>query len=169
VRRQRLADLGRQRGHRLVDLARRAHGALDVVAVRDRRAEHRHRRVADVLVDAAAAARDRPVDELEEAAEQPVHLLRVALGRELREAREVGEQDRHRTPLAGRASAATRAPQLGQKRAATGSAAPQSPQAGSRSLIAAIVASARAAELSACAVGRIVPACARVLSAGAGG
>ena len=60
VRRERLAGLGGQRRHRVVDLARGAHRALDVVAVRDRRAEHRHRRVADVLVDACRrSARSR--------------------------------------------------------------------------------------------------------------
>jgi hypothetical protein len=102
VRRQRLAGFGGQRRHRLVDLARGAHRALDVVPVRDRRAEHRHRRVADVLVDGPAGTRDRAVDELEEAAEEPVHFLGVDLGRELREAGEVGEQDRDGAALAGR-------------------------------------------------------------------
>ncbi len=100
VRRERPPELGGQRGHRVVDVARGPHRALDVVAVRDRRAEHRHRRVADVLVDRASRARDDAVDHLEVAAQQPVNLLGVGLGRELREAREVGEEHRHRPALA---------------------------------------------------------------------
>ena len=64
-----------------------------------------------------------------------MHLLGVDLGGELREAGEVGEQDRDRPALAGRLAprdCATRAPHCGQKRAAAGSGAPQSTQAGQR-------------------------------------
>src|SRR5436190_1124660 len=66
-----------------------------------------------------------------------------------------------RSPAAGAAASATRAPHCGQKRADAGNAAPQSTQAVAGALIAAILASPRAGELSAYAVRRIVPKCAR--------
>ena len=54
-----------------------AHRARGFVAVRDRRAEDRHHRVADVLVDAAAEALDDRVDGAEVALEQRVDVFGV--------------------------------------------------------------------------------------------
>ena len=64
-------------GHRAMDLGRGAHRAHRVVVVRDRRAEHGHHRVADVLVDAAAEALDDLVGDLVEPPEHRVHVLRI--------------------------------------------------------------------------------------------
>ena len=61
------AGLGRERRHGVADGQRGPHRPLGVVAVGDRRAEHRHDAVADVLVDPAAVLLDEAVGELEEA------------------------------------------------------------------------------------------------------
>jgi hypothetical protein len=61
------------------DLERGADGALSVVAVGERHAEHRHDAVANVLVDCAAVQLDGPIDAIEEAAEQGVDLFGVEL------------------------------------------------------------------------------------------
>jgi hypothetical protein len=99
VHRQRLVGLGAKRGHGLVDLRRGPHRALRLVAMGDRRAEGRHDRVTDVLVDRAAVALDDFVDDAEIAAEQRVDVFRVVGARELRVARQIGEEDRHRPPV----------------------------------------------------------------------
>ena len=64
---------------------RRRAARARIVAVRDRRAEHAHDRVADVLVDGAPPVRDEAVDEVEVAGEQPVHVLGVEGARQLRD------------------------------------------------------------------------------------
>ncbi len=98
------ADLLAERRHRVADRERGAGRPLGVVAVRDRRAEHRHHAVADVLVDPAAEGRDEAVGAREETAEQAVHLLGVELARKRGEAHQVDEQHAHLAPLApGRA------------------------------------------------------------------
>jgi hypothetical protein len=110
-----------------VNIERGAQRALDVVAVCDRRAEHAHHRVADVLVDRAARALDRAVRELEVAREDTMDLLGVQPARHSRVTREIGEQDRDLPALADRRRAAARhvarqaAPHAGQKRAPGGS------------------------------------------------
>jgi hypothetical protein len=57
-----VAELAAQLGQRRPDLERGADRALGVVAVGQRRAEHRHHAVADVLVDGAAIALDDAVE-----------------------------------------------------------------------------------------------------------
>ena len=83
-----------------LNLEGRAHGAQRVVAMGARRAEQRHRRVADMLVDGAAEAVDDRIDEGEKPFEQRVHLFRVSFGREPGVADEVAEQNRDRPPIA---------------------------------------------------------------------
>jgi hypothetical protein len=94
-------DLGRKIRHRIADRQGGARGPLRVVAVRHRRAEHRHDAVAHMLVDRAAKALDDAVDPGEETLEQAVHFLGVHLSAEPGVADEVGEQDRHLPTLAG--------------------------------------------------------------------
>ncbi len=128
---KRAPELGRQRAHGRVYARRGAQRPQRVVAVRDRRAEHAHDRVADVLVDRAAALRDQAVDQLEIAREQPVHVLGVEFARQLRVPREVGEQHGDLPALAGRPRRGVRggvpdasaAPHCGQKRASAERAA----------------------------------------------
>jgi hypothetical protein len=97
---QRTADPGREGRHGVADGEGGAGGALRVVAVRDRRAEHRHDAVADVLVHAAAVLLHDPVGAPEEAVEQRVRLLRPEFAAQRREACQVGEEDGHLPPLA---------------------------------------------------------------------
>src|SRR5439155_1054653 len=75
---------------------------LDIVTVGDRRAEHAHHGVADVLVDCATPARDHRVGELEVAREQSMRFLRIERARKPRVPGEVGKQDRRLTQLARR-------------------------------------------------------------------
>ena len=56
---RRRADLVAERRDGVDQLQRRPDGALGVVLVRDRRAPHRHHRVADELLDRPAVAADR--------------------------------------------------------------------------------------------------------------
>ena len=100
VDRQRLAGRAAKRGHRTMNLGRGAHRANRVVAVRDRRAEHRHHRIADVLVDAAAKALDDLVGGCVEPLEQRMHVLRIERPRHPRVIDEVREDDGDRSPLA---------------------------------------------------------------------
>ena len=65
------------RGDGRLDLERRAHGAQAIVAVGARRAEQRHRGVADMLVDRAAVAVDDGVDDAEKLFEHRVDFLGV--------------------------------------------------------------------------------------------
>ena len=83
-----------------MDLGRGAHRAHRVVAVRDRCAEHRHHRIADVLVDAAAEALDDLVGRLVEPLEHRVDVLRVERARHPRVVDEIGEDHGHRSPFA---------------------------------------------------------------------
>ena len=131
VHAQAAPDLGGDRRHGVADGQRGAHRPLGVVAVGQRRAEHRHDAVADVLVDPAAVLLDQAVDALEEAAEQRVHLLGVELAAQRRVAGEVREEHRHlrRSPSA-RPAGARRWPRLRppaarrSRRAACGDARP---------------------------------------------
>ncbi len=85
-----------------------AHRAFGVIAVGDRRAEQRHRRVADVLVDRSAEAVDDRVDQREEALQQCVHFFRIELRREARITNQIAKQNRDRTTVALGNGAATR-------------------------------------------------------------
>ena len=78
-------------------------GALGVVLVGDRGAPHRHDRIADELLDDAAVAIDDHPRPLEVLVLELAHRLRVTVGRERREADEVGEEDRHHTSFRGAA------------------------------------------------------------------
>ncbi len=79
-------------GHRTNDRVGRADCACRIVAMRDGRAEDRHHRVADVLVDATAEALDDRVDRAEESLEHPMDVLGVLRLRQPCEAAQVGEQ-----------------------------------------------------------------------------
>ena len=68
--------------------------ALGVVLVRGRRAEERHHRVADELLDGAAVALELGADALVVRAEERLDVLGVELLGPLREADEVAEDDR---------------------------------------------------------------------------
>ena len=68
----RAPDLIAQLPHSLLDREGGTRRPLGVVAVRNRRPEHRHDAVADVLVDAAAKALDDAIDPLEEPLQQSV-------------------------------------------------------------------------------------------------
>ena len=81
-----------------VDFLRRPDGTLRIVAMGDRRAENRHYRITDMLVDSPAKAPDDFVHDREIALQQRVHLLRIDLGRQCGKAREIGEQHSHLTP-----------------------------------------------------------------------
>ena len=111
----------------LVDLLHRglhreagADGALGVVLVGDRSAEHAHHVVADVLVDRPAVALDLLAEPAQRAVDERLHRLRVEALGDGRVAGEVGEQDRRLAPLLrkllvgrGRAAAARGAPSSG--------------------------------------------------------
>ena len=88
------------RHDRIMDGERGTNRPLRVVAMRDRRTEHRHDAVADVLVDGAAVALDHAVEGFEEAAGDLMQLFRVQPAGELGVAGQVGEQHRHLPPLA---------------------------------------------------------------------
>ena len=86
----------------VADRERRAHGALGVVLVRDRRAEHRHHRVADELLDRAAVALELGAQARVVRREHRAHVLRVEPFGARRRADEVGEEDRDDLPLLAR-------------------------------------------------------------------
>ena len=95
-------------GKRAVQLAhRRLHreggpdGTVRIVLVRDRRAEHRHHVVADVLVDAAAVPLDLRAQAGQAALDDRLDRLVVELLGDRREARDVGEHDGHGASLLG--------------------------------------------------------------------
>ena len=93
--RQPLVDLV----HRALHAERRAHRALGVVLVRDRRAEQRHHVVADVLVHGAAVALDLLPEPPQRAVHERLHGLGVeALGHG-RVAGQIGEQHGHAAAL----------------------------------------------------------------------
>ena len=99
---ERAVELHGQRGHCSVDVDGRAKRPLDVVAIRDRRAEHAHHGIADMLVDCAAPTRDHRIRALEETRQQSMRLLRVQRAGKARVAGEVGEDDRHLPTFARR-------------------------------------------------------------------
>ena len=71
-----------------------------MILVGDRRPEERHDAVARVLVDRALEAVDAVGEDLEEAVQDPVPLLRVDLPGQLQGALHVGEEHRHLLALA---------------------------------------------------------------------
>jgi hypothetical protein len=93
VRLQFAAHVAADRRHGLMNVVRRADRAFGVVAVRHRCAEDRHHVVADVLVDVGAVSHDNTVHGLEITVQQAMGFLRAKLVRQLREARQIGEQD----------------------------------------------------------------------------
>jgi hypothetical protein len=96
----RAAEVGAERRHRVLDRERGAGGPLGIVAVGDRRPEHRHHAIADVLVDGSAESFDQIVDPFEEPLQQSMNLLGVELAAQFRIADQVAEQHRHLTSLA---------------------------------------------------------------------
>jgi len=82
-----------------VNLQGGAHRALGVIAVGDRRAEQRHRRVADVLVDGSAEAVHDRVDQREETLQQRMDVFRIQLRRQARVADQITEEDRDWTAV----------------------------------------------------------------------
>ena len=91
------------------DDERRAHRALRVVAVGERRAEHAHHRVADELLDDAAERLDLAADALVVGRKHRANLLGVEPLGPRREPDEVDEDDRDDPPLVpGRALVADR-------------------------------------------------------------
>ena len=99
VHRERPAHLGLERRHRGMNLKRSPDRALRLVAVRDRRAEHCHHRVADVLVDCPAAAFDDVVYGLEVTPEHSMYFLGIERLRQTGEAAEIREEHRDRAAL----------------------------------------------------------------------
>ena len=73
--------------------------AQRIVAVGARRAEQRHCRVADMLVDRAAIALDSGVDHAKELFKQRPDLLRVKLRRQAGVANQITEHDCDRAPV----------------------------------------------------------------------
>ena len=86
----------------VADRERRADRALGIVLVRRRRAEERHHRVADELLDRAAVPLELGADALVVGAEDRLDVLRVERLRARREADEVAEDDRDDLALAAR-------------------------------------------------------------------
>ena len=84
---------------RLQDPEPGAHGPLGVVLVRDRRAEDRHHRVADELLDRSAEALDVGLDALVVGTERRSDVLGIGAVGTIREADEVDEEDRYDLPL----------------------------------------------------------------------
>ena len=91
-RRGRAAEIGRKRRHRPLDRIGGGDGAQGVVLVRQRRAEHGHGGIADVLVDRSAVLDDQLVGAGQEVVDDAAHLLSAERARKLGEAAEVGEQ-----------------------------------------------------------------------------
>jgi hypothetical protein len=78
-----------------LDAERGVGGPLGMLFVRDRGAEERHDAVAEELVHRALVAVDLVQHQLERLVHQHVGVLGVELRGQRREARDVGEQDRH--------------------------------------------------------------------------
>ena len=87
----------------LADREGRADGALGVVLVGGGRAEERHHRIADELLDGAAVAFELRRDAFVVRPENRLHVLRVERLGARREADEVAEDDRDDLALAARA------------------------------------------------------------------
>ena len=94
VQAQRLAIAVGQAGRSGMHCQRRAHCAFAVVAVRHGRAEDGHHGIAGAVEDAATVGFDNAVHRRVEAAEQCLHLLRVAACALRGVAADVGEQHR---------------------------------------------------------------------------
>ena len=86
-------DRRTQRADRVHELQRRTDATLGVVLVGDRRAPHRHHRVADELLDGPAVSVDHVAGQLEVAGQQLADRLGVAALRERGEPDQIGEQD----------------------------------------------------------------------------
>jgi hypothetical protein len=101
------ADLGTdpmqvaQLGEGLLHAQPGAHRPLRIVLVRDRRAEQRHDRVPDDLVDLAAERVDVSCEALEAEVDEVLDPLGIGGLRERRESHEVGEQDRREPSFVG--------------------------------------------------------------------
>ncbi len=78
----------------VADGERGSDGSLGIVLVRDGRAEQRHNRVADELLDRAAVVLELGAKASVIRAEDRLHVLRVHRLRARREADEVAEEDR---------------------------------------------------------------------------
>ena len=98
AKRERDRQLLAERRQPLADLRHRAHGPQRIVLVRDRDAEHRHRRVADELLHRAAVPLHDQPDLLEVAAHRAPHRLGIEPLAERRRPGHVAEDDRHRLP-----------------------------------------------------------------------
>ena len=85
-----------QHGESIAHVGGRAQRPQRVVLVHDRSAEHGHDRVADELLHGAAVMLERHAHLVEVAGEHAPHQLRVARLAEVRRARDVAEDDRHR-------------------------------------------------------------------------
>ena len=108
------------RRERVADRERRAHGALGIVLVRDRRAEDGHHRVADELLDGAAEALELGAHARVVGLEEPPHVLGVHRLGARREADEVAEEAGDDLALlAGRASATSGVAHSEQNRASS--------------------------------------------------
>ena len=111
-------------GDRVAHGERGAHGALGVVLVRRRRAEHRHHGVADELLDRAAEALEHRAQRLVVRRERAAHVLHVE--RSLRLVKPTRSANSTVTTLRSsrRSTTASAAPQCMQKRAAAGTSPP---------------------------------------------
>ena len=87
----------------VADRERRAHGALRIVLVRERRAEERHDRVADELLDRASEALQLRAQPLVVRPQDRLDVLGIERLGARGEADEVGEEHRHDLALAARA------------------------------------------------------------------
>ena len=95
-----LEDEGRIDGReRLGEGERGANGALGIVLVGDRGAEHRHQLVPDDLVDVATMERDDRHHHPEATVEQFLHRLRVTMLRQCGEVGEIGKDHSDHTPF----------------------------------------------------------------------
>ena len=90
----------------VADRKRRAEGALRVVLMRDGRAEERHHRVADELLDGAAEPLELTAQVRVVGPEQRADVLGIELLGAGREADEVGEEDGHDLALLARSPCA---------------------------------------------------------------
>ncbi|MGF6962090.1 hypothetical protein QFZ97_008046 [Paraburkholderia youngii] len=94
VRLQRPPGLGGQSRHAVVNVECGTRGAQRVRLVRARRAEQRHHRVADVLVDRAAIGEHDPVDQRRIASDQRAQVFGIERARQHRVPAQIGEQNR---------------------------------------------------------------------------
>ena len=90
---RRLAPSATRTSHGVDEVECRANGALGVVLVRDRRAEHGHHGIADELLDDPAVSGDHLARGIEVAGQELADLLGILRLGSSGEADEVGEQD----------------------------------------------------------------------------